>query len=91
MAAEPNSTNSIHDIYKKIFERRPHPLKRVTTDQLENAIAAAVCELCGSKFEVEVSQVDFHPENTPQMTERVRINVNLDRSFVEVLRETEEK
>ena len=87
MTAEPSSTNSVHDIYDRIFKHSTHPLKRVTTEQLENAIAAAVRQLCGREFKVEVSQVVFHPEDTPPMMERVRINLNLDGSLFEELEE----
>jgi hypothetical protein len=57
------------------------PLKTVTVEQLEVAIAEAITKLLGKKYEAEITEMDFNPGNMADTLDCVACKLTLSKLF----------
>lgn len=72
----------LSDIFRA-RKSKPHPLKTISVDALEHAIADMLKGVCGGDFAVSLSSVDYNPPDQPRMGNRTKLVINLDRSFLD--------
>jgi len=54
-------------------------LKTISTDDLEKVIAKAITKLSGSKYKVDVTNIDFMPNKSDFMSDNYEIKINVNR------------
>jgi len=54
-------------------------LKTISADDLEKVIAKAITKLSGSKYKVDVTNIDFMPNKSDFMSDNYEIKINVNR------------
>jgi hypothetical protein len=57
------------------------PLKSVSTEQLETALAGLLTQIIGKEYQASVLSVDYHPDETSDSADRCELRLTVERKF----------